>query len=401
MTLIKSKKGRLPMNLGDYDQLIAQGKTSFAKKNRVNRYGCEWESLMENNTYPPATLVNNTVVPDTSHWRIVSGIPANYSLEERCQATITDGAKIGLGFGSSSDTATTQARTATIANFLLMKNMPVTIRFVNAVNVFGATLNISSTGAKPIIIDSVAVQPGVIKKGSIVTLIYDGTNWNIIGILEVTAAPSDLVVDMGLPSGLLWAKKNIDITQANGFAASEFQNECTFFSWGNTEGHNPVSSSSFGSYSFGSGNNTEPYVSSPGAKLTGNISASFDFARANLGVPWRLPTTEEFEELFTNIDFVQADGETVIDATNTNKLVTINGIKGIYLKSKTNGNTLFFPSSGLGADSSWLYHDNHGCYWSSSIWSAMESLGLRFYENGIYILGKYPRFEGFVCRAVQ
>ena len=37
------------------------------------------------------------------------------------------------------------------------------------------------------------------------------------------------LVDMGLPSGLLWATCNIDITQDDGFAASPFQYECSFF----------------------------------------------------------------------------------------------------------------------------------------------------------------------------
>ena len=398
MTLIKSVKGRLPMNLGDYDQLVAQGKTSFAKKNRVNRYGCEWESLVENNTAPPAKLVNNAVVPDTN-WRIVSGIPTNYGLEGRCQAKITDGAQVGLGYGSSSDAATTQARTAAIANFILMKNMPVTIRFVNAVNVFGATLNISTTGAKPIFIDGLAVQPGIIKKGSIVTFIYDGTSWNIVEIQEVKTSPSDLVVDMGLPSGLLWAKKNIDITQANGFAASEFQYECTFFSWGNTEGHNPTNTSAF-SYDWGT-NNEGPYASTPGAQLSGNASLSFDFARAHLGAPWRLPTTEEFAELFANIDYVQADGETVIDAATTNKLVTVNEVTGIYIKSKINGKLLFFPCSGYGYGTTWSHRGSDGLFWSSSLISQAGGRHLLFNSGGVDPQGSYGRFLGFAGRPVQ
>jgi hypothetical protein len=41
-------------------------------------------------------------------------------------------------------------------------------------------------------------------------------------------------VDMGLPSGTLWCKKNIDVTQPNGLAASPFQYGCSFFSWGNS-----------------------------------------------------------------------------------------------------------------------------------------------------------------------
>ena len=69
-----------------------------------------------------------------------------------------------------------------IPSFILLKNMPVSIRFTNAINVVGATLNISSTGAKPLFIQGAALQAGLVKGGCTVTVIYDGTNWNIVGI---------------------------------------------------------------------------------------------------------------------------------------------------------------------------------------------------------------------------
>ena len=322
------------------------------------------------------------------------------------QASIIDGAQIGLGFGVSSEAATVQARTATIANFILLKNMPVSIRFTNSINVDSATLNISSTGAKPLFIQGAALQGGLVKGGCTVTVIYDGTNWNIVGIegLERPASQSDLWVDMGLPSGRLWAIANIDVTKQSGFAEvdgkpSPFIYECTFFSWGNTEGHNPTSTSAF-SYDWGTGNDG-PYAQTPGAQLTANAGLSFDAARAILGAPWRDPSTEDFAELFANIDFVQADGETVIDASQANKLVTVNGIVGIYLKSKINGKLLFFPCSGNGNGSSWLSRGSYGFYWSSSLDSATLGRLLSFYSGGVYPQSTSIRFYGFAGRAVQ
>jgi len=315
---------------------------------------------------------------------------------------ITDQAKAGNGYAVCSTAATTAAKTVTVSDFILKKNGIVSVRFANAVNVAGATLNVSSSGAKPIYINGIALQPGVINKGMTAILQYDGTAWNIIGLmgLEQSASPSDLWVDMGLPSGLLWAKKNIDITQANGFAASEFQYECSFFSWGNSDGHNPTSASSFGSYSWGSGNDQEPYVSSPGAKLTGHMSPSFDFARANLGAPWRLPTTEEFAELFANIDYLDASGN-VIASTTADKRCTRNGITGLWIRSKINANTLFFPCSGNGYGSSWNYRGGYGLYWSSSLYSATRGRGLYFSSGGVDPQYSNNRFYGFAGRAVQ
>ena len=317
------------------------------------------------------------------------------------QAAITDGAQIGLGYGVSSEAATTQARTATIASFILLKNMPVTVRFTTAVNATNATLNISSTGAKPIYIDGNALQPGVIRPGMVATMIYDGTKWNIVALqgLEQSAGRTDYMVDMGLPSGLLWADRNIDATQPDGFCESPFQYEGSFFSWGNTEPHNPTSTSAFG-YDWGTGNDG-PYASTPGAKLNGNMAPSQDIVRAICGAPFRLPTTGEFAELFANIDYVQADGETVIDASQANKLVTVNSVVGIYLKSKINGKSLFFPCSGNGYGSSWYNRGSIGNYWSSSLYSAAYGRHLYFYSGGVSPQGNGNRFDGFAGRAVQ
>ena len=304
-------------------------------------------------------------------------------------------------YGQCSTDATTQAKVATISDFLLVAKGNVAIHFTKAISVDGATLNINSTGAKPIYYHGAALTRNVVKADNVVTLQYDGTRYNIVGIegLQQSESPSDLWVDMGLPSGLKWARRNIDLTQANKFAASEFQYECTFFSWGNTEGHNPISSSAF-DYNWGSANDG-PYASTPGAALTANMAPSQDAARANLGAPWRMPKTEEYAELFANIDYVQADGTTVIDAGQTNKLVTVNGITGIYLKSKINGNLLFFPCSGYGYGTSWGSRGSYGLYWSSSLYSSTYGRLLSFNSGGVGPQGNGYRFHGFAVRAVQ
>ena len=317
------------------------------------------------------------------------------------QNAITDGAIIGLGYGVCSTAAAVAAKEATITSFLLMKNMPITIKFNSAISAANSTLNITNTGAKPLYLEGTALLPNVILGGMIATIIYDGTNYNIVqfGYAKNIANPN--VVDMGLTSGTLWAKKNLDVTQADGFAASEFQYECSFFSWGNVVGHNPISTSAF-SYDFGS-NNSGPYASTPGALLEGDVpvNATYDIARNLLGDPWQLPSDDDFVELIAGCDFVQADGSTVIDAGTANKLVTVNGIVGIYLKSKTNGNLLFFPCSGYGYGTSWSSRTTVGNYWSGSLASATHGLGLYFLSGGVYPQRSGARFGGFTGRAVQ
>ena len=211
-----------------------------------------------------------------------------------------------------------------------------------------------------------------------------------------------IYVDLGLPSGTKWAKMNIDVTQANGFAASPYQYDCSFFSWGNVIGHNPISTSAF-DYDWGT-SNSGVYASTPGASLTGNIPVgdTYDAARKNLGSPWRTPTTEEFAELFnaSNTKYINADG-TDINSAQTNKLTTVNGITGLLLKSLANGKTIFFPCSGYGDGQSWSLRGSVGHYWSSSLYSQTDGRLLVFYSGGVHPQVDSDRFYGFAVRAVQ
>ena len=224
---------------------------------------------------------------------------------------------------------------------------------------------------------------------------------------------TDLYVDMGLPSGVLWAKKNIDITQQNGFAASEFQYECSFCSWGNTDMYNPNAQNSFaGVYNWGGVNAEEPwyegqpYGSTPGAALTADFGPSFDAARRHLGAPWRMPSTEEYKELFDNCDFIDADGNIVsastsVAGTAADKRITMNGIVGLRLRSKINGNVIFFPASGVGSGTTWSSRGANGYYWSSSWYSARYARGLSFNSDGVGPQHTDSRYYGFAVRPVQ
>lgn len=307
---------------------------------------------------------------------------------------------IGFGYGVCSTASGTAAKTVSVTDFTLTTNGIVSVRFQEGIGVNSSTLNVNGTGAKPIMLGGVALPAGTIGVNTTVVLQYDGTNWNIVGSPSNIDSSGALLVDMGLPSGTLWATKNIDLTQPDGFAASEYQYECSFFSWGNIDGHNPTSTDSFGEYSWSTDNDTEPYVSSVGASLTGDIPLSQDAARVNLGGSWRMPTTTEFKELFDNCNYINPDG-TVIDSSTTNKLVTVNEIVGLYLKSKLNNNTIFFPCSGLGYQDIWNRRGTRGLYWSSSLYSSTNGCDLYFFSDVIYPQSNEKRCFGFAVRPVK
>ena len=318
-------------------------------------------------------------------------------------------AAISLGYGVCVTGTYDSAKVVAIPNFLLLENGTINILFTTPIKTDLTTLNVSGTGAKPIRILGQNLPAGVIKAQTYATLVYDGTAWNIVNIFcpDASFDPAALLVDMGLPSGVKWAARDIDITKPGGFCETPFVYEKTFFSWGNIDGHNPISNSAF-SYNWGSVNESEPYYegqpygSTPGNTLTGDIAVGedFDAARANLGAPWRMPTSAEFAELFANIKYINADG-TEVDTTKADKRVTVNGILGLYIQSNINGARLFFSCSGDGNGRSWNYRGSSGYYWSSTWRSARDARNLYFSSGGVSPQNLNNRFLGFALRPVQ
>lgn len=213
------------------------------------------------------------------------------------------------------------------------------------------------------------------------------------------------LVDMGLPSGTLWATCDLDVTKADKFCETPFTYEKSFFSWGNIDGHNPISNNAF-DYDFGGVNSEEPwydgqvYGETQGNTLTSNIpqNANYDAARHHLCASWRMPTSAEFVELFANTKFINADG-TEIDVSVTNKRVIVDGIRGIYLESNINGARLFFSCSGNGYGRSWNNRGGVGFYWSSTLYTARNARSL-VCSSGTNPQDNSNRYNGFPIRPV-
>lgn len=319
-------------------------------------------------------------------------------------------AAVSLGYAVCTTGTYDAAKTVDIPYFMLLESGVINVLFTTPINTERSTLNVSSTGAKPIKVFGSNLPAGVVKSQTYATLAYDGEAWNIVSMFVRDAAftPADLIVDMGLPSGVKWASRDIDITKPGGFCETPFVYEKTFFSWGNIDGHNPTSNGSFSPWNWGSVNAQEPwyegqpYGTTKGNTLTGNIPVGeeFDAARANLGAPWRMPTNTEYGELFANIRYINADGSEV-PASQTDKRVTVNGVVGLYLESTINGARLFFSASGYGAGTSRHGRGSGGDYWSAAWGSARSARGLYFSSGGVYPQGSDNRYYGFAVRAVQ
>ena len=207
----------------------------------------------------------------------------------------------------------------------------------------------------------------------------NGTGSFILGADK--GAVTSPVIDMGLPSGTLWAQGNI-IKDANGnYAIGEPTDYGCYFSWGNIDGHNEGDG-----YSFDSDN----YALTSGSQLTGNIpsdDALHDAAVARIGGGFHLPSGDQMTELF-NSEYT------------TNEWTTLNGVNGRRVTSKINGNSVFFSAAGYYNGLSLNNCGLNGYYWSSRRINASFSYNLYFNSGSVSPQYNSRRYYGYLVRAV-
>lgn len=89
---------------------------------------------------------------------------------------------LGRGYGTCSTAAGTAAKTAALSGFSLSTGAVVGIRFTYANTASNPTLNVNSTGAKPIYnyITGTYIKPGDIEAGMTAFFMYNGTQWVLL-----------------------------------------------------------------------------------------------------------------------------------------------------------------------------------------------------------------------------
>ena len=186
-------------------------------------------------------------------------------------------------------------------------------------------------------------------------------------------------VDLGLPSGTLWAKCNI--------GAYTETDAGLYFQWGDTQGYTADQVGvdkifDWAHYKFGTRDNLTKYNSTDG--LT-TLQLADDAAYANMGEDWSVPTEVQYQELINNIT-----SEWVTDYNGT-------GVSG-RLFTAENGNTLFLPAAGIAFESQFLF-EYSGQYWTSSLGRYLYLIGGEDSEQ-LKILS-INRFIGFSIRGVK
>ena len=205
--------------------------------------------------------------------------------------------------------------------------------------------------------------------------------------LKVTVIEYYEYVDLGLPSGTLWATCNV------GASSPE---ECGYyFAWGETTTKGTYGWNTYKYYYYNGTTHTTQMM-----KYCTNIDygrvdkkkelePSDDAATANWGSGWQMPSLEQLKELYNS-------------SYTTTTWTTMNGKYGMKITSKSNGNSIFLPAAGYRGGTSLSSAGSYGSYWSRSLnTSGSDSAyGLYFNSSGIRTNYSY-RYYGQSVRPVR
>lgn len=182
-----------------------------------------------------------------------------------------------------------------------------------------------------------------------------------------------MYVDLGLPSGLLWATCNVGATSP--------EQAGLYFAWGETQGglvnmNTKLSPNLFSEIAYDADGVCCPYEI---------LSPCCDAAHVKIGGNWRIPSEADFKELLLNTTRRWIRGSK-------------NKSYGVEFTSKFNGGTVFFPEVGYIEGNELLFADKMGCYWSACKNNNQAGILKIMSDNSSW--GYMPRYYGLPVRAV-
>ena len=188
---------------------------------------------------------------------------------------------------------------------------------------------------------------------------------------------SHVYVDLGLPSGTLWATTNIGAENPEDYGL--------YFAWGETTGYTQDTSDGHSfywpSYKWCNGDydqltkycNDSYYGYNGFTDTLTELEPEDDAAYVNWGSGWRMPSKTQFDELINS-------------SYTTTTWTTQNGVYGRKITSKSNGNSLFLPAAGYRGDTSLSNAGSVGYYRSRTLttYFSDDAYYLYFGSGNIY-----------------
>ena len=225
--------------------------------------------------------------------------------------------------------------------------------------------SVSNTSAKVTVIKNLANK----SRSSSITFYYG--SYSVV--VPVTQQASDTpagFVDLGLPSGTLWAEANVG-------AASDYE-AGSFFAWAEKT---PKTTFGWNNYLWGTASNLTKYNATDKKTLV----ELADDAAYQANASWTLPTKAQFEELMDYCDLEWVDSAPYY---------------GMRFKSKVGDTSIFLPAAGFiqtWADGEWA-----GYYWSKSLYTndRTKAYYLIIMESAD-LVQTMERYTGMTVRAVK
>ena len=186
-------------------------------------------------------------------------------------------------------------------------------------------------------------------------------------------------VDLGLPSGTLWATMNVGANTPEEYG--------DYFAWGEVA---PKEVYDWSTYKWcnGSEYTLTKYCANSEYGTVDNktdLDLEDDAVYVNWGPSWRMPTSDQLEELKNSCTWQRTE---------------MNGVIGNVVTGP-NGNTMFLPAAGAINGSAFERVGQYGYLWSCALNSDETSVASYFYFNasGGHLWYRY-RFFGFTVRGV-
>ena len=190
-------------------------------------------------------------------------------------------------------------------------------------------------------------------------------------------------VDLGLPSGTMWAITNVGATNPEDYG--------DYYAWAETEAKETYGTN-YRYLDLTDGAKFTKYCTDENYAYNGSIDgltvleAIDDAATANWGEGWKTPTLAEMQELVDNCSWEWA---------------IKNGIYG-WLLTGSNENTIFLPFGGVRYENEPPTTEESGVYWTSSLRTEYMFMawGFSFVEDGYDTNAELSRMYGLSVRPV-
>ena len=145
------------------------------------------------------------------------------------------------------------------------------------------------------------------------------------------------------------------------------------------------------------------------------LKAAKDVAKVKFGDGWRMPTSQEFKDLYDacgGTETPKQNGSTSTTEKGVYLCTSYDGVAGLLFIAENNGPHLFFPAAGYGVETDLRNAGSFGYYWSSSLYTDKHDFAyyLYFYRSYVnpqsYSLHLDPqnctdRYCGFSVRPVK